>query len=157
MNLQFCLAYLSDLDTWMRLRNELYGDLDPQHNEQEIRRTVEDSNLATFFVFEEGSTTPIGMLELSLRNIVDGCLTSPVGYIEGMYVEQPWQGKGIGKKMVEFAKTWALENGCSELAVDTELDNLEAQNFYRHNGFRETFRVVEFRMDLKVGTASSDV
>lgn len=149
MNLQFRLACLSDLDLWLRLRTELYGDLDPRHNEQEIRRTVQDANLATYFVFEESATTPIGMLELSLRNIVDGCLTSPVAYVEGEYVLPAWQGKGAGKKMIEFAKSWALEKGCSELAVDAELDNVEAQNFYEHLGFRETFRVVEFRMDLK--------
>lgn len=28
-----------------------------------------------------------GIVEVSLRNVVDGCLTSPVGYVEGIYVD----------------------------------------------------------------------
>ena len=148
MTVRFHLATLADLDTWMRLRLELYGDLDPAWNEQEIRRIAEDDNLTTFFVFAENQEASAGMVELSLRNIVDGCMTSPVGYIEGLYVLQPWQKRGLGRQMLLFAKQWAREQGCTELAVDTELDNTSAQQYFQLNGFEETFRVVQFRMDL---------
>jgi aminoglycoside 6'-N-acetyltransferase I len=146
--MKFHLATLADFNIWHRMREELYGGIDPAHSEAEIRHIVEDPALATYLVFDENETAPIGMLELSLRNIVDGCLSSPVAYIEGLYVVEKWQGRGLGPQFIDFAKKWAQEHGCTELAVDTELDNERAQRFYEKNGFEETFRVVQYRMGL---------
>ena len=33
--------------------------------------------------------------------------------------------------------------------MDTELENERAQRFYYRQGFEETFRIVQFRMELK--------
>ncbi len=146
--MHFHLATLADFSTWHRLREELYDDLDPDHSETEIRRISEDPNLTTYLIFNESEMEPIGMLELSLRNIVDGCISSPVAYIDGLYVTEKWQGRGLGPQVLDFAKKWAREQGCSELAVDTELGNERAQKFYLRQGFEETFRVVQYRMTL---------
>lgn len=146
--LHFHLATLDDFPTWHRLRAELYADLDPVHSENEIRRIVEDLDLTTFLVFDEKKETLIGMLELSLRNIVDGCESTPVAYVEGLYVLEPFQGQGLGKEMIAFAKKWGWEQGCTELAVDTEWENHKAREFYLRQGFEETFRVVQFRMRI---------
>lgn len=146
----FHLATLDDFKTWARFRAELYHDLDSEFNHEEIRRIVADPALATFLVFEKKyeSGQVIGMIELSLRNIVDGCLSSPVAYLEGLYLTEKFQGKGLGKEMLDFVKKWAREKGCSELAVDTEIENGRAQKFYLKNGFQETYRIVQFRMGL---------
>lgn len=146
MVLDFRLANLDDLPVWIKLREELYGDLEPDYNEREIRRTVADPALTSFIVHIDTAQEPVGMLELSLRNIVDGCVSSPVAYIEGLYVKEPWQNKGFGKQMIAYAKRWGLEQGCRELAVDTELDNEKPQVYYARLGFEETYRVVQFRM-----------
>lgn len=146
--MHFQLATLADFPIWHRFRDELYSDLDPAFSEAEIHRIANDPNMFTFLLFDKMNEPPIGMLELSLRNIVDGCNSSPVAYIDGLYVIGAWQSKGIGPKMVQFAKQWAKEQGCTELAVDTELDNEKAQRFYLRNGFEETYRIVQFRMDL---------
>ncbi|MBI5916185.1 MAG: GNAT family N-acetyltransferase [Bacteroidetes bacterium] len=146
--MRFHLATLDNFATWHHFREELYDDLDPAYSEAEIHRIANDPNMATYLVFEEVGNAPVGMLELSLRNIVDGCASSPVAYIDGLYVVENWQGRGIGPQLVAFARQWALGQGCTELAVDTELDNKRAQLFYRKNGFEETFRIVQFRMGL---------
>lgn len=146
--MHFHLATLADFDTWRRFREELYDDLDPAWSEDEIHRIATDPNMTTYLVFDETQPTPIGMLELSLRNIVDGCATSPVAYIDGLYLTEKWQGRGLGSQLLAFAKKWAGEQGCTELAVDTELDNVRAQKFYLREGFEETFRIVQFRMNL---------
>jgi len=146
--LRFHLATIDDFDTWHRLRAELYADLDPDHSILEIERMVSDPALSTYLVFIGNEPEPIGMVELSLRNIVDGCISSPVANIDGLYLTEQYQGKGLGKMLLQFIKKWARENGCSELAVDTEPENERAQKFYLREGFEETFRIVQFRMDL---------
>lgn len=154
--MHFHLATLNDLPIWARMRDALYSDLKPDYILAEIRRIVDDSALTTFLIFPHGPQSgrdipkgePIGMIELSLRNIVDGCISSPVAYIDGLYLVEPWQGKGLGKEMMDFIRKWAQEQGCTELAVDTEPENQRAQKFYLREGFEETFRIVQFRMAL---------
>jgi aminoglycoside 6'-N-acetyltransferase I len=91
----------------------------------------------------------IGFTELSLRNVVDGCLTSPVGFVEGLFVKSPFRGHGCGRQLVEFAAEWFKSRGCSEMATDAEAHNVEAQKFHENMGFTETYRIVEYRKALE--------
>lgn len=146
--MRFHLATLADFDYWQRFREELYDDLDPAYSEAEIHRITNDPNMASYLIFEDETDNLMGMLELSLRNIMDGCASSPVANIDGLYVVEQFQNQGIGPKIIAFSKQWALEQGCTELTVDTELDNHRAQQFYLKNGFKETFRIVQYKMEL---------
>ncbi|MEO1259150.1 MAG: GNAT family N-acetyltransferase [Bacteroidota bacterium] len=146
--LTFKPATHNDFNIWSRFRDELYGDLKPDYIEAEIKRIIEDPDLASFIIYDKKNKTPVGMVEMSLRNIVDGCVSSPVAYIDGLYLIEEYRGKGFGKALISFTKKWAKENNCTELAVDTELDNKRAQKFYLREGFGETFRIVQFKMTL---------
>ena len=146
--LKFKPATLNDFETWSRFRDELYGGLEPGYIEAEIKRIMEDPGLASFIIYEEKKDIPVGMVEMSLRNIVDGCVSSPVAYIDGLYLIEKYRGQGFGKKLIQFTKKWAAENNCTELAVDTELENERAQKFYLREGFAETFRIVQYKMEL---------
>ena len=108
-----------------------------------------------YFLIDENSDV-LGLVELSSRNIVDGCLTSPVAYLEGLYLRSEYRGKGMGKEVIKMILDWCRTNGFSELATDTELSNTKAQSFYQSAGFEETDRVVEFRSScLRAGTMTS--
>ena len=146
--LDFQPAVLSDAAIWKRFRSELYDDLNLAHNETEIKRITKDPDLVSYLVFMKNETLPIGLVELSLRNIVDGCTSSPVAYLDGLYLIEKYRGRGLGREMLTFIKNWAKGQGCTELAVDTELENVRAQRFYLREGFKETFRIVQFRMGL---------
>ena len=88
------------------------------------------------------------MLELALRNIVDGCLSSPVGYLEGIVVNPEFRGRGISRLLLQEAENWFRLKGCTEMATDSDLANTSAQEFHRQMGFEETFRIVQFRRPL---------
>ena len=45
-------------------------------------------------------------------------------------------GCGYGRRMVEFAKKFAFEMGCSAIRIDTFAHNEPAKEFYLKNGFR---------------------
>ena len=97
-------------------------------------------------ITDEG--TYAGLLEVSLRNFVDGCLGGPVGYIEALYLDPDFRGKGAGRQIVDLAAEWFRERGCRDMAADAEWDNLHAQEFFARIGFTETFRIVEFKRSL---------
>lgn len=99
--------------------------------------------LATF-VAENVDGGLVGFVELSLRSSAEGCTTHPVGYIEGWYVDADARRSGIGRALVAAAEAWAVEQGCQEMASDTELDNTISQLAHEQLGYEEVESVVLF-------------
>jgi len=92
---------------------------------------------------------PVGFVEASLRtDSVVGTTSSPVAFLEGIYVVPEFRGKGIGRELLAVVSTWAAGTGCRELASDALLESQESRAFHRALGFEETERVVFFRKAL---------
>ena len=77
-----------------------------------------------------------------------GCRTSPVGYLEGIYVDETHRRKGAARALVLAGEAWARRLGCTEFASDRALDNDESGAFHRAAGFDEVERIVCYRKDL---------
>lgn len=100
------------------------------------------------WIVESESGGKIALVELSLRSIVDGCLSSPVPYLEGFYQLPPERGKGQGTEIIEMIKSWCRDRGFTELATDTELSNSKAQAFYERLGFEKVAQIVEYKTKI---------
>ena len=135
-----------DIHDWGELRTQLWPQESVDQHINEIKGMLKDSNLISFGAFED--ETLIGLIEVSLRNIVDGCSSSPVVYLEGWVVHENHRKKGIGKELFEQAKNWGLKNGCTEMGSDTEITRSESIVVHKALGFEEVDRVVNFRMNL---------
>lgn len=133
---------------WLAMRKELYSGLSDTFHRREMEAIL-DSDESHAFIATDTNGDDVGLLELSLRNIVDGCVGGPVGYIEGLYVRPACRNRGYGRLMVEFAEAWSRDRGCREIATDSELENIRAQDFFRRCAFTETWRIVEFTKVLK--------
>jgi len=120
----------------------------PDHSIDEVLQARAGGTLPNEFLYYIADEA-VAFLSLSLRyDYVEGTDTSPVGYLEGIYVKPGFQRKGIAKALVAFAKQWAKDNGCSELASDCELDNEASRLFHNQIGFAEANRIICFTMDL---------
>ena len=92
---------------------------------------------------------PAGFAELSLRrDYVSGCETSPVGFLEGIYVIPEQRRHGIARAIVAAAERWARDHGCTEFGSDALLDNLASHRMHAALGFAEVSRVVQFHKAL---------
>ena len=74
--------------------------------------------------------------------------SSPVGFVEGVYVKPEWRRKGVARQLYAAIGDWARARGCHELASDALLDNVASQRAHVALGFRETERVVYFTKKL---------
>ena len=92
----------------------------------------------------------LGFVEASKRvDYVNGTSSSPVAFLEGLYVVPRARCRGVARTLVESVVQWALDEGCTELASDALIDNCTARTVHRSLGFEETERVVYFRRALR--------
>ncbi|MGP1347273.1 MAG: N-acetyltransferase family protein [Phycisphaerales bacterium] len=133
----------ADIDAWKAMRAALWHDWDPTGFEEEARTYFRDHTIGLLpHIVLIATTTnddphPIALAEASLRQYAEGAETSPVGYLEAWFVDQRHRHQGIGRALVDAAKRWARENGCSEFASDTEIENERSRAAHRALGFRE--------------------
>ncbi len=137
---------VGDKAQWVRMRQTLFDDLDEAFHEVETTLYAAAADKRCLIAEVDGVC--VGFAELSLRNVVDGCLSSPVGYVEGVFVKPEARGMGVSRALIEHAVRWFERHGCSEMATDTLADDTAAQDFHRRMGFSETYRIVQFRQPL---------
>lgn len=123
----------------------------PRHSPRELQAEWEaplaQGEAALFLAVENGG--PVGFAHYDLRhNSVAGTATSPVGYLESICVQQPFQGRGIGKALVRACESWALEKGCREFARDCEWENVQSLRFHLGGGLCEAERLNCFAKNL---------
>lgn len=104
-------------------------------------------DLATF-VAETGNGRLCGFLEAGTRPYAEGCRSTPVGYIEGWWVDADQRENGVGAAMVAAAEEWARGLGLTEMASDADIANDVSQLAHKALGYSETDRIVCFRKDL---------
>lgn len=128
---------------WLSLRVQLWP-----HPEMEHIREMGDALARGHFVrlaLSPGDSAA-GFVEASKRvDYVNGTSSSPVAFLEGLFVRPTMRHKGIGRALVAEVERWALSEGCTELASDSLLENVAAHAAHRALGFEETERVVYFR------------
>lgn len=87
----------------------------------------------------------IGFAQCQLRHdYVEGTDSSPVGYLEGIFIKQEYRNQSFAKELLEQCTAWAKEKGCSEFASDCELDNDVSLKFHLKMGFAEANRIICF-------------
>lgn len=91
----------------------------------------------------------IGFAQCGLRHdYVEGTDSSPVGYLEGIFVAEEYRKRGVAKDMLEACQKWAKEQGCTEFASDCELVNEDSLKFHLRMGFEEANRIICFTKKL---------
>ncbi len=91
----------------------------------------------------------IGFAEAALRgDYVNGCETTPVTFLEGIYVEPSHRRTGVARALCLAVEAWGRAAGSREMASDADIANAAGQAFHTALGFEETERVVFFRRVL---------
>jgi aminoglycoside 6'-N-acetyltransferase I len=132
-----------------RTAAELAVLLWPHHEVDDLEEELKEyiTKGAIFICFIE--TIPVGFAQCSLRNdYVEGTESSPVGYLEGIFVKPEYRVRGIAKVLLTQCEAWAKGKGCREFASDCELNNTESLKFHLNVGFEEANRIICFKKML---------
>ena len=142
-----CPVQPGDKEEWLRLRFALWPDSTLEELRLELDEIFTGDKQAVFVIPRPNGELG-GFLEVSLRSVAEGCNTSPVGYIEGWYIDPDLRLHGYGADLVKAAETWAKEKGCQEMASDCLVDNIVSLQAHIALGYQEVERLIHLRKDL---------
>jgi len=141
-------AYVdSDLDEYLRMSLLLFPDAKPLEHARELSAFRARPDTAVFVIVREDGRLA-GFVEAGSRPYVDGCDSSPVGYIEAWFVDEDVRLGGWGRALLNAAEEWARSRGYSEMGSDALLDNVVSHRAHVASGYDEVDRVVQFRKVL---------
>lgn len=137
----------SDASTLSAMALEIWDSDDRDELEKEFIEMADDDDATCFIkeVFGEA----VGFANVAMRHdYVEGCETSPVAYLEAIYVSEAHRMKGYAKDLVRRCEAWAKERGITEFASDCLLENTDSLHFHIAIGFTEVARTISFKKDL---------
>jgi len=143
----------NDVAEWLRMRQLLWPDSDPDKEAGEIAHFLADPPrpllpaLHAAFVCPRPESGLCGLVEVSIHDSAPGCKTDRIGYLEAWYVDPDWRGKGVGRALAEQAESWAKAAGCLEMASDTTPFYPLSPEAHKAIGYQEV--VSYFRKDIR--------
>jgi aminoglycoside 6'-N-acetyltransferase I len=140
-------ATMETLKDWLELRQALWSWAEAEHRAEALAALANPNAIA--FLARDDRGIAIGFAEAALRHdYVNGCTTSPAGFLEGIYVREPNRKQGVARALVKAVEDWARSRGCRELASDAWINDTNSHRMHARLGFSETERVVYFRKSL---------
>lgn len=140
-------AEITELTVLAQLAIHMWQDSTVSELEEDFKQMINNDNAVVFIKLV--GEKPIGFAQCQLRtDYVEGTETSPVGYLEGIFILEEYRHKGYAKELLNACEQWAKGKDCSEFASDCELDNHISYKFHMAVGFTEANRVICFKKSL---------
>jgi aminoglycoside 6'-N-acetyltransferase I len=133
-----------DFNAWLDMGLMLWSKYSRAKLKKEFEGIFKSKREETFLCIDKEGKY-VGFINISLRyEFVPGATSSPVGYVEGIFVKKEYRKNGIAKKLIDTGEEWAKSKGCKEIGSDTELHNKPSQEFHKKLGFIENEILVHF-------------
>ena len=139
-------AEVKDASEVARLSLQLWPEHDIEEMALEFRELIQMDDAAVFLALEGEA---VGFAQCQLRrDYVEGTQSSPVGYLEGIFVARPCRNRGYARALLAACQDWARARGCTEFASDCDLTNSESLAFHLRRGVLEANRIICFTKRL---------
>lgn len=124
-------------------RTDYPGVLELWNNELG-NKSVNTHNISIYYEEMSGDTryvTCVARIEKQVVRFITSVRSLAVGldngfiHITGLAVKKEWQGKGIGKMLLEHHEDYAKSVGVTSIILNSGMKRKEAHEFYEKNGF----------------------
>ena len=141
-------ANLSDASTLAHVAVRLWDSHEIESLQEEFEGFLSSEDAACFLKYVDDE--PVGFAYCQLRtDYVEGTDSSPVGYLEGIYIDERFRHLGFAGELLIACETWARDKQCIEFASDCERGNTDSYGWHMASGFAEAGRSIHFRRDLR--------
>jgi len=139
-----------DQPGWLALRQQLWPHCTREEHLAEMSSFLAARKRFAQFMEYDDAGVPLGFIEIALRtDYVNGTESSPVVFLEGIFVVPEARQSGVARRLVAEAENWAKFMGCKEFASDAQIENTSSHAMHVALGFAETERVVFFKKVLQ--------
>ncbi|MFA5523398.1 MAG: aminoglycoside 6'-N-acetyltransferase [Tissierellales bacterium] len=141
------MAREDNLNDWVRMGLQLWPDNTEDELEKSFLDTLKSDN-------EEGllyclDNDYVGFINVSIRSdYVNGSTSSPVAYVEGIYVKPQYRNRNIARELIRAGEIWGSNKGCIQMGSDILIDNKNSYDFHKKVGFDEAETVICFIKDI---------
>lgn len=140
-------AEVNDLGVLAELAALLWQNHSAEDLFQKFSKIMSNGASQFFLLYEKD--LPVGFAQCQLRHdYVEGTETTPVGYLEGIFVKEEYRNQGYARELLTACEAWAKRNGCHEFASDCEIDNISGFRFHKAMNFAEANRIICFTKRL---------
>ena len=140
-------ASKNDIEIIAKLAVIMWNENSVEDLFNEFSELLSKDDAQIFLKFE--NDIPIGFAQCQLRHdYVEGTETTPVGYLEGIFIMEGYRNRGYAKELLNECEKWAKDNGCKEFASDCEIDNDISFQFHKAMNFTEANRIICFTKKL---------
>lgn len=143
-------AAMCDVERVTALAHLLWPDSAPSKLSVLFHELLSSDEAAVFLCLV--ADEPVGFAQCQLRHdYVEGTDSSPVGYLEGVYVLEQYRRRSVARSLLAACEAWAAGRGCTEFASDCELHNTDSLRFHLGCGFHEANRIICLTKKLRGG------
>ena len=140
-------ANMNDLPRLTELALELWPDNAVDAMYYDLGKIIAAGESVFFLAYRDD--VAVGFAQCQLRHdYVEGTSTSPVGYLEGIYVRAEDRHFGLASQLMQACEVWARAEGCTEFASDCEITDADSLAFHLKLGFKEANRIICFTKSL---------
>jgi len=141
------IANKDNIQEWTNMALALFPE-STFEEEFELNQKVLDSESEIGALYYQDDAY-VGYMHLAIRNdYVNGTDTSPVVFVEAIYVSPEYRKQAIASAFINYAENYAKEKGIKQLASDCLIENQVSEIFHKRCGFVEKERVICFVKDI---------
>lgn len=141
---------INNLEHFKRLKHLIDADLSEPYSIYVYRYFLNQWPQLAYLAFDEGDADNLPIGCIICKNEIHRN-SRMRGYIGMLAVQKEYRGRGIAKKLVELSIDKMISNGCDEIMLETEVENIAALTLYEGLGFIRMKRM--FRYYLNEGDA----
>ncbi len=105
-------------------------------NHRSLQKALEQPQPGSaIFIAEDEFEGPVGFIHLETQ--ADYFSGEKHGYVSDLAVSKSFEGRGVGRMLLEAAEAWALANGIRLLSLYVFSGNTRAQRLYEKYGFNQ--------------------
>jgi aminoglycoside 6'-N-acetyltransferase I len=136
------------MEVWLSFRHRLW----PYHTLEELKHemttTIDTPHYGVFFC--KNNSSYVGFIEVSIKENIEFSSISPIGYIEGWYVDEQYRKLGIGRLLMHTAETWVASKSITWIASDTTLEYNLSPIAHKKLGFTESSIPLHYLKSIQI-------
>jgi len=125
------LAAADDAEDVTRLLTELECSVEPGDVRRRLERLQALASDRVFLAEVDGQT--VGLLGLHVAPLLH---RDALARITAFIVTEEYRGRGIGTRLLAEAEQWAVEQGCTQVELNSGDHHAPAHAFYQRRGYR---------------------